>query len=59
MKINAIKQTAPDRLKICLEDGTELKTTLAAVTELRLACGRELDEEELEWKIPPAEGEAE
>ncbi len=48
MRINAIKQTAPDRLKICLEDGTELKTTLAAATELRLACGRELDEEELE-----------
>ena len=48
MRISAIRQTAPDRLKVCFEDGTEIKTTLAAVTDLRLCSGRELSEEELE-----------
>ncbi len=48
MRISAIRQTAPDRLKVCFEDGTEIKTTLAAVTELRLCSGRELEDEELE-----------
>ena len=48
MRISSIRQTAPDRLRVCFEDGTEIKTTLAAVTDLRLCSGRELDEEELE-----------
>ena len=48
MRISSIRQTAPDRLKVCFEDGSEIKTTLAAVTDLRLCSGRELDEEELE-----------
>ena len=48
MRISAIRQTAPDRLKVCFEDGTEIKTSLAAVTDLRLCSGRELSEEELE-----------
>lgn len=48
MRISAIRQTAPDRLRVCFEDGTEIKTTLAAVTELRLCSGRELEDEELE-----------
>ena len=47
MRITAIRQTAPGRLTVCLEDGTELKSTLAAVTDLRLYSGRELDEAEL------------
>lgn len=48
MRISSIRQTSPDRLKVCFEDGTEIKTTLAAVTDLRLCSGRELEEEELE-----------
>ena len=45
MRITAIRQTAPGRLTVCLEDGTEIKSTLSAVTDLRLYSGRELDEE--------------
>lgn len=47
MLITAIRQTAPGRLTVCLEDGTELKSTLSAITDLRLYSGRALDEEEL------------
>ena len=47
MLITAIRQTAPGRLTVCLEDGTEIKSTLSAVTDLRLYSGRELDEDEL------------
>lgn len=43
MLITAIRQTAPGRLTVCLEDGTELKSTLSAVTDLRLYSGRDLD----------------
>ena len=48
MRISEIKQTSPGKLCICLEDGREIKSTLAAVTDLRLFSGRELDGEELE-----------
>ena len=48
MIINTIKQTSPGRLTVCLDDGTEIKSTLAAVTDLRLCSGRELDDFELE-----------
>ena len=47
MLITAIRQTAPGRLTVCLEDGTELKSTLSAVTDLRRYSGRDLDAEEL------------
>ena len=47
MRITAIRQTAPGRLTVAFEDGTELKSTLSAVTDLRLYSGRELDEAEL------------
>ena len=47
MLITAIRQTGPGRLTVCLEDGTELKSTLSAVTDLRLYSGRDLDTEEL------------
>ena len=47
MRITAIRQTAPGRLTVVLEDGTELESTLSAVTDLRLYSGRELDEDEL------------
>ena len=48
MRISEIKQTSPGKLCICLEDGREIKSTLATVTDLRLFSGRELDGEELE-----------
>ena len=47
MRISEIKQTSPGKLCICLEDGREIKSTLATVTDLRLFSGRELDGEEL------------
>ena len=46
MIISAIKQTSPGRLTVCFDDGTELKSSLGVVTELRLYSGRELDEEQ-------------
>ena len=48
MLITAIRQTSPDRLTVSLDDGTEVKSTLGVVTDLRLASGRELDEKALE-----------
>ena len=44
MIITAIRQTSPGRLTVAFEDGTEVKSTLGVVTELRLYAGRELDE---------------
>jgi len=48
MLITAIRQTSPDRLTVCLEDGMEIKSTLGAVTELRLFTGKDLDNEQVE-----------
>ena len=48
MLITNIRQTSPGRLTVCLEDGSEIKTTLGTVTDLRLFSGRELDEEQLD-----------
>lgn len=45
MLIGSIRQTSPGRLTVCLEDGTEIKSTLGVVTDMRLFNGRELDEE--------------
>ena len=47
MLITAIKQTSPDRLTVLLEDGSEIKTSLGVVTDLRLFSGKELEEEAL------------
>ena len=47
MTVSSIRQTSPGRLTVCLEDGSEIKSTLTAVTDLRLYSGRELDEDEL------------
>ena len=47
MIITAIRQSSPGRLTVVLSDGTEIRSTLGAVTEARLYAGRELDEEEL------------
>ena len=48
MLISDIRQTSPGRLTVRLEDGTEIKTTLGVVTDLRLYSGRELDESAVE-----------
>ena len=48
MLITAIRQTSPDRLTVCFEDGTEIKSTLGVVTDQRLCSGRDLGEEALE-----------
>ncbi len=48
MIITGIKQISPDTLIVSLDGGEEeIKTSLGAVTELRLYTGRELDEEQL------------
>lgn len=47
MLITEIKQTSPGRLTVCLEDESEIKSTLAVVTDMRLFTGRDLDEEQL------------
>lgn len=44
MLISAIKQNSPERLTVVFTSGEELKTTLSAVTELRLCVGKELDD---------------
>ena len=44
MRVVSLKQSSPERVTVCLDDGTEIRSTLAAVTELRLYTGRELDD---------------
>jgi regulatory protein len=48
MLISDIRQTSPGRMTVGLDNGSEIKTTLGVVTDLRLFSGRELDEEKLE-----------
>ena len=48
MTVSAIRQSSPGRLTVCLEDGSEIRSTLGVVTDLRLYSGRELDEAVLE-----------
>lgn len=43
MLISLIKQTSPGRLTVCFEDGSEIKSTLGVVTDMRLYSGRDLD----------------
>ena len=47
MKITALRQTSTDRVTVTLEDGSEVKSSLGAVTDWRLFAGKTLDEEEL------------
>lgn len=47
MQILELKQTSPERFTIKLDDGSEIKTTLAVVTERFLHSGKELTCEEL------------
>lgn len=48
MTVSAIRQTSPGRLTVTMEGGEEIKSTLGAVTALRLYSGRALSEPELE-----------
>lgn len=48
MLIASIRQTSPGRLTVTMDDGTEIKSTLAAVTDMRLFSGKELDSSALE-----------
>lgn len=48
MTVSSLVQTAPERVTVRFEGGHEIKSTLSAVTQARLAAGRELGEEELE-----------
>ena len=47
MKLSALKQTSPGRITVVFEDGTEIRSSLAAVTDLRLFAGKDLDEGQL------------
>ncbi len=47
MLVSSLHQTSPGRFLVTLEDGTEIRSTLAVVTDLRIYTGRELDEEAL------------
>lgn len=48
MTVTAIRQTSPGRLIVSFDNGEEIRSSLGAVTELRLYSGRELDEAALE-----------
>lgn len=43
MLISALKQTSPERFTVLFDDGSEVKTTLTVVTDMRLFTGKELD----------------
>ena len=47
MLLSALKQTSPGRITVVFEDGTEIRSSLAVVTDLRLFAGKDLDEEQL------------
>lgn len=47
MLIKALKQTSPGRITVCLEDGSEIRSSLNVVTDLRLFSGKELDDEDI------------
>ena len=47
MLVSSLHQTSPGRFLVTLEDGTEIRSTLAVVTDQRIYTGRELDEEAL------------
>lgn len=44
MTVTAIRQEAPERLRVSFDGGEEIISTLSAVTAMRLFVGRELDE---------------
>lgn len=44
MVITSLKQTSPGRVTVCFEDGSEIKTTLNVITDLRLYNGLDADD---------------
>lgn len=48
MIITDIRQSSPGRLTVGFEDGSEIKSTLGVVTDLRLFSGKDLDDDALE-----------
>lgn len=48
MVVCDLKQTSPERYRICFEDGSEIRSTLSAIAEMRIAKGKDLDEDQLE-----------
>ena len=48
MQIRSLKNTSPERYTLTLEDGTEIRTTLGVVTDLRLFEGKDLTEVDTE-----------
>ena len=48
MLVSEIRQSSPGRFKITLENGEVIKSTLSALTDLRLSTGKDLDEDELQ-----------
>ena len=48
MIITSLKQTSPEHVTVCFDDGGELLSTLGVVTELRLFKGRELEDATVE-----------
>ncbi len=47
MLLSALKQTSPGRIDVVFEAGTEIRSSLAVITDLRLFAGKDLDEEQL------------
>ena len=47
LRVVALRQTSPGRVSVELSDGSEIKSTLNVVTDLRLFPGKEVDEETL------------
>ena len=47
MLITEIKKISSGRLNVVLEDESEIKSTLAVISDLRLFSGKDLDEDEL------------
>lgn len=48
MLISALRQTSPGRITVVLDDGSEIKSTLGVITNMRLYSGRELDAQAVE-----------
>ena len=48
MIISDLKQTSPERYRICFEDGSEIRSTLSAIAELHIAKGKNLDDSQIE-----------
>ena len=47
MLITEIKKTSPGRMSVIFEDESQIKSTLAVISDLRLFTGRELDDEQM------------